>query len=300
MIENFKEITGYDLQSFFEDFNNFVNTKYNSIVAYYNGNGEIDRGAFIELNKLIKESDFIENLFSVNCANLSYNVGWWNILSTFEDVQDRLLTIKNSPKWFRSYYINDFDRNTNMSYITKENETIEYTARSLEYGSPEDDWIDLAIKNDVSEEDYDEEGGTLLKVTFSNNRSINITSVVDVMVGLNVLGKDISREIVFENDDIKILTPKNTITQSTKIKFEIRKGTIPEFPEIGIPIVEGSNYNFLRYPIIFRELSQLFRLDDTFKSIEITDIRRDQDAIFMDVKIKSKLKEIEQLQSLLI
>jgi len=300
MIENFKEITGYDLQGFFQRFNTFVNNKYNNIVAYYNGTGKIDNSAFTELDALIKDSNFIGNLFSINYSNFSYDVNWWNILDTFEDVQERLLTIKNSPKWFRSFYINDFDRNTNMDYITKQNENLEDTARKLEYDRPDDNWIDLAIKNDISEEDYDEDGGTLLKVTFSNNRKINITSVVDIMTELNVLGKDIDRKIVFENDDIKVLEPEDTLEQSTKIKFEIRKGSIPEFPAIGIPIVEGSNYNFLRYPVVFRELSQMFRLDDTFKSIEILDIRKDQDAIFMDIKIKSKLEDIEQLQSLLI
>jgi len=300
MIEEFKKITGYDLSAFFSRFVSFVDNNYNSIVSYYSGNGSIGKTVFNALDQLISDSDHVNDLFSNNIVNLSYNVNWWEILEQFEDARDRLLTIKNSPKWFRSYYINDYDSNINVNHITKDNQNIEDVANIFEYNDPQNDWIDLSIKNDLSEGDYSNEGGVLLKATFANNRNVNITSVVDVMTGLNILGKDIDRDIIIADDDLQILEPSDTITQAAKIKLEIRKGSVPEFPEIGIPIMEGSSYNFLRYPVLFRNLVSLFGLDDTFKSIEITDIRKVQDAIYIDLNIKSKIDSVTETQSLLV
>jgi len=301
VIEYFKNITGYNLSDFFSNYVDFINGKYNNIVSYYEGNSGIDKAAFLELDNLVKEADKIVDLLSNNTVNLSSNVEFWELLENFENAQDKLYTIKNTPKWSRSSYVNDFDRNTNVTFITKENQNLEDVSSQLGYDTPQDDWVNLAIKNDLSESDYDiEDGGALLKVTYANNSFINIQSVVDIMQGLNGLGKDIDRNITISDNDIKVLSNEDTLNQAIKMKLEIRKGSVPEFPTIGTQIVEGSSSSFLQYPILFRQLSQLFRLDDTIKSIEITDIRKDKDAVFIDITVVSKVEDLEQIQSIRI
>ena len=44
-IETFKDITKYDIESFFSDYIDFVSTYYQSIVDYYNG-GKLNSIAF--------------------------------------------------------------------------------------------------------------------------------------------------------------------------------------------------------------------------------------------------------------
>ena len=88
MIEEFKKITGYDLSAFFSRFVSFVDNNYNSIVSYYSGNGSIGKTVFNTLDQLISDSDHVNDLFSNNIVNLSYNVNWWEILEQFEDARD--------------------------------------------------------------------------------------------------------------------------------------------------------------------------------------------------------------------
>ena len=51
----------------------------------------------------------------------------------------------------------------------------------------------------------------------------------------------------------------------------------------------GSVLNSVRMSSLGREVSNNFRTDDSFKSIEMTDVRIDQDMAFYDFKIVSRL-----------
>lgn len=292
MIEYFKQITGYNLQAYLVRANDYINQKYSRVLAYYAGDTTIDKTIFKELDYLLSEGKKISGIFETNTNNLSANVGFWDLLDTFEDLQIKLLTIKNTPKWSRSSYTNNYESDTDIDYTQKENETFEEISAKLENDLPQDDWVDIAIKNGILESDYSKEGGALLKVTFQNNTALNVNSVVDVMNGESILGKDLHRGILFSGDDFSILSPTNTVLQSAKIKLEVRKTSIPEYPNLGISIFEGSTANFIRYPIIFREISQIFAADDTFKSVEIINIKKDQDVVFMDILIRSKLENV--------
>lgn len=292
-LDKFTRITGYDLSIFFGGFTEFVSNYYDNYVGYYSGANELDRGGVELLNLLKQEADRIEELFELSKDTLSGDIEAIDLYSDFTDVKVKIETSLASPKWTRSSYVNDYDRNVNVVQILKDGQSLEDLSYELGYTAPEEDWVKLAVDNALSETLYDGSGGNLLHVSFSNNSRINTTSVVDVMIGENVLGKDLSVKIAIEDNDLKALTPRETLDQAAGILINIMRGSVPEFPNDGISgEVIGSNLNLFRYPIVFRQLSDIFRKDDTFKELEMIGVERNVDNVEMSVKIISKLNDV--------
>ncbi len=107
-------------------------------------------------------------------------------------------------------------------------------------------------------------------------------------------GKDIDRNIAFENDDLIVLSYKDTFFQSMKILMDLRKGDDPAFPERGLDVknILGGSLAGISYPIIFRQLADNFATDDGFKSFSITDVKRQQDGVYIEFKVESRAGEV--------
>lgn len=292
-VERFTEITKFDIVSYFTDFNDFVFNHYPAYLGYYLGENELNTESVNLLNKLFRNSTIIEELFDNNKNQLSEDIDALTLYEDFYDSRIKLETIINSPKWTRSSYVNDYDRNINIDYILKQNQNIEALATELGYPIPDDDWVQLAVTNKLKENDYTLSGGTNLKVTFNVNNRINTESVVDIMVENNLLGRDLSVDTTFESDDFKALEPLETLKQSAEILIGMPKGAVPEFPEDGVAKdLIGTNLNSIQYPILFRQQAELFANDDTFNGIELRDISRDRDGVILSFTITSKLNNV--------
>ena len=76
--------------------------------------------------------------------------------------------------------------------------------------------------------------------------------------------------------------------------MNLKKGDVPEFPLDGLNVMSGvgSNVNSIQYPSIFRQLSQIFAKDDTLSSFTLKSISTNQDVVFLDFEINTKLNEI--------
>jgi len=289
--ERFQEITDYNISEFFDLVYSFIKDNYDKIYNYYSGDSTVDNTIFNTLDGLIKQSNIIAGMFQNNVSNLSDNIEFWDLLTDFEEAQLKLLSIKNTAKWIGSSFSRGYENKTNSVRILKQGETLEAVAAKYEYLNPNDDWAELAIKNNISESDYNFSGGSMLNVTFKNTKS-PITSVVDIMVGENILGKDFDKELKFESDDFKILTPIETSRQSVEIKLNLTKGDISEDINIGMTKMQGGNVEtFLQYPIVFRELTNIFSQDDTFNGIAVLDVRNIKGAVVIDLEIKAKIAE---------
>ncbi len=57
----------------------------------------------------------------------------------------------------------------------------------------------------------------------------------------------------------------------------------------------GSNINSISYPILFRQLSALFKADDTIKSFTINKIDRTGDGVFIEYSIQSRLGDLQNI-----
>jgi hypothetical protein len=125
-----------------------------------------------------------------------------------------------------------------------------------------------------------------------------VQSVVDVIFGESVYGKDLQQKLEFENDDLKVLGYQETIKQAFNIALNLRRGDNPEFPNDGLQssLIIGQNLNSILYPSILRQLYDTFAKDDTMKSIAITNINHNnigiKDTVELDIQAETRIGEI--------
>lgn len=299
VVENFTDITGYNLTLFMTDYADFMEQESQSIVDFYSGNSDILPASSVSENdRLIDETKKIGSLFK------SYQDGfntsdYVDLIDIIGDIQVSLLTIQNSAKWTRSSVTdNRYTSSIEVDSTLKQNQTLEQLSREVGYLDGENDWTEIAIRNGTREEDYTSTSGLKLKVSLQNNLRINIQSVVDVIFGESIYGKDIQKKLEFENDDLKVLGYQETIRQAFEIALNLRRGDNPEFPDDGIQssLVIGQNLNSVLYPSLLRQLYNTFSKDDTMRSIAITDIKHGntglKDTVELAVQSETRIGEL--------
>lgn len=284
--EKFKAITGYDIRNFFQKFIDFCNLDYPYIIDYYNG-GDMNAESFYRLVELMKESEIIEPLFALHDNTLD-DISMWDILDDFTEVQTKLSTIRSSDRWLRSAIVN----RTNTIQLKKTlrtNENFEDVSQQLNDSNPQDDWMNITIPQYIEEEDYTvEDGSSIFSVNLKNVGINTVDTIVDTLVDDNILGRDIDVRFIFENDDLKIVEKDDAIKQALKIIMEALKGCIPEFVDYGLPNeFIGTTVNAIQYPTIFKNLMNMFQRDSRWTSVELLDLFRDQDSIFLKLRAKT-------------
>ncbi len=300
IVEEFELITQYPLSLFFINFTSFVKNDYSSIISYYSGDiSSLNNVAFNNLKTLMEDVQNIFSIFSLN-KNVFSNYKWWLFIDQIEKIDNSLMLIDNSSKWLRSTISKgNFNPNPEVDIPFNQGQTLESLERDV-LGSKNwsNTWSDLAIKNDLREEDYTSEAGFLVKANFDYNfNNFKIFSIVDNPVGEKVLGIDIHKKLQFVDNDLLVLSPRDTFYQNIYILINLRQYDNPEFFNQGInpSLIVGSNVNSLTYPVLFRQLTNLFKNDDTVKSFEIISINRLQDSVNISFAIESRLGDIENI-----
>lgn len=299
VVDNFSDITGYDLTGFMNSYADFMEEESQSIIDFYSGITDILPASSVKNNKdLIDETKKIESLFK--SYQDSFNTSdYVDLIDMIGDIQVSLLTIKNAAKWTRSSVTdNRYTSDVEVDTTLKQNQTLEQLSREIGYLDQDNDWVDIAVRNDTREEDYTSTSGLQLKVSLKNNLKINIQSVVDVIFGESVYGKDLQRKLEFEDDDLKVLGYKETIRQAFEIALNLRRGDNPEFPNDGLQssLVIGQNLNSVLYPSLLRQLYDVFAKDDTFKGLQIVDIKHGntglKDTVELAVQAETRIGEL--------
>lgn len=291
--DKFKQITSYDIETFFNSFNYFVNNYYSNIVNYYKGE-DIDKDSFNYLDKLLGEINIIDSIWDLYSPVFDLQ-DYWELLSTYEDIKIKLDTVNHLSKWLRSSRVDRFSSNTFLNYVQKQGESIERVTQNFGSVDKENDWAIISIDNDLNEEKYTSQGGVLLKVRLLNNSNFEIKNIVDTFTKENLYGKDIQKKLVFYNGDLITLSGFDSLFQTFDTIMSTFKGSIPEFPEDGISNeVYGSNVNLFNYPTIFRNILNMLQKDDRFSQLELVDLFKDGDNIFMKIQVKTKIGEILQ------
>lgn len=288
-------ISGIPIISVYEQISNFLNTEAQQIRAFFEG--RVDFVVAQQFRQLDKMLDLTVRTID-NLTNNKYRFDLYKNWIVIENLEDSLLslqTLKNYSIWSRSNRnINIYAGNVEVSYIQKQEQTLEQI--EVESGSLDSDttWYESAIRNMLKEEDYTNEGGVPLKIIFKNAPTAFLESVVSAVDnGLKSFGLDIKKKIEFSGDDLVTLDNKETLIQSADILLNLRKGDNPSVPNLGIDQVSilGSNKGSFLFPVIFRQIIELFATDDTFSSVEVGKISFNQDAIFIDVTISSRYRE---------
>mgnify|MGYP003624501264 CR=1 FL=1 len=289
-VEDFYNITGYDLSKLLIRFSSFATVDYPKIVSYYGGKSNISSGSFSRLDELISDFEIVTELFESQENSFS-NMRYWDLLEEVSTIKTFLNTSKNSNRWLRSSIVNSsYGSFTTEERLLKQNETLEDIDR-LDLGSAnsQNSWTDIAIKNNATEESLVQ--GSILNIQLTGaSSSFSITNAVDSIQGKSSYGKDIKSRITFLSDDLESLDYEDTMIQTTKILLGLTRGKNYFYPSVGMSKnnigIDRANFSF---PALFRELAEAISTDDSIKGFEIVDIRYEQDAIFYDVKITTVL-----------
>lgn len=292
----FKDLTGFDVEQFFEDYLDFMDNHYVNVLSFFSGNSEEpNRESFQILEDLVRQCINMIQLFNQNRLTLSDYDGWI-LLEKIEDVQESLRTITALPKYLRTTLSQgSYTNKLFIDYTIKQGETLEgIMANRVSSDNPNEDWPELAIDNQIKEEDYTSDGGVLLKVSLNNQSRFTLNSIAEgISKVIDVYGKDIDRNIIFEDSDLRVLSPEDTIRQSADILANLSKGDNPIFPDHGVDkrLIIGNTRSSLTYPTIFRQLAETFANDDTFKSFAIRNVTSMDDAVFVEFTVETRAGE---------
>lgn len=291
----FKAITSKDIQAFFRKCIGFFTREYNIIVSYYNGTtSAIDSEVFKVFDDLSKECASVLETFQLHNRQLN-NIKWWLVLESVEEIDSRLHTLAKINKWSRSSLTNvGYDPHISTEYILKQQQTLERVATDVVRSDRTDDWMQIAIDNSLAEEDYTSDGGvSLILKTERVNRNIKVDSVIDVMQGKSVYGKDLSKKLQFAENDLVVLNYDDTVKQSVEVLLQLRKNDNPDYPHEGLQssIVIGSNRSMLNFPLITRQYMETFATDDSLKNFTITNLSVEADSLKINYSVQTRLDE---------
>lgn len=273
-------------------FTDFITNNSQNIIDYYSGFVEVlDRDSFGIYEDLVKEADFVVNLFDLNYERFK-TVDFWELMEFADDIRIKLSTIGNFSKFARSSVKRaSFTGDVTVQFATNDNETIEELMSRVGSTDRDNDWIEVAVRNNLEQEDYSLDGGTVLNINFKNNSRFFIEGIIDNPEGDKIKGLDIDKRIQFVDDDLKILSYDETLDQSLNILINLRKNDNPEFPQNGIDpsLVVGVSIKSLSLPSIVRQIYQTFSTDDIIDKLQITkaDFESDNVNINMNISIKS-------------
>ncbi len=171
-----------------------MENSYSEIVNYYSGgSGLLNKEVMKELNSLIKEYDLIVSLIEGNKNRLSISMVYWEIVETLDDIGVKLQTIKRTPKWMRSSFDIDYTSSQVVDGFLQSSQTVENLSLQLGSNDQDQDWSTIAVGNNLYEEGYTYEGDKPLKIRVQFFAGTAPSNSVDVMVGDNILGKDLYR-----------------------------------------------------------------------------------------------------------
>ena len=301
IISDFIDITNYPLDNFLTDYSDFITSDRLNIFAYYAGEVSMpNQKSFSTLNQLLNRSEEVLTTMN-NHRNSFQNASYWELIDVLTEIQGSLQTVDNSFKWMRSAISkNDFSSTIERDDFLKQNETLELMSARFGSNDRDNDWKQIALRNDLIEEQYTPDGGNILTMTITKRRLNGyVKSVVDTLQGKKMYGIDLLQKITFDQDeqDITALSYDDTVKQSVSILTKLKQGDTPEFPLEGIQSI-ASNRESLPYTMLTRQFYTTFKTDDTLANLTITNIKNIQDALMIEFTINTVLGSslIEQTQ----
>lgn len=301
-IEAFEKVIDLSIQPLIYNYSNFITNDMETFINYYKeANTLMDVSVFNKFKEIKEQISFLFEKVEERREKLN-KYEFWVLLEWLEVMRVKIDTIDNCAKWYRSSKRDLKFSPTCKEVVLKQNQSVE----SLLFDIGEEDYFNeanfLSISNQLEEEMYTSQGGNSLKIEENIiDKSYFLKAVVDVMVDENILGKDLKKKIGFINDDLETLEPKETFIQSVQILIELKKGDNLEFKNSGLGvknIFEGNSASF-SYPSIIRQLGEVIDTDDTISNFSVNSIKKEQDAIFVELTINSILNDEEEFSAVI-
>jgi len=295
VLEKFKKNTGFDINLLFIEIGIFFQSDYLELIKYYSGQKtDISNKHYENLDYINSKVEILLNLidqFDFKNVDISY------LLEKIEAVDTSIKSVYVLNKWLRSSITAFGYRESNqINYQLSQNQNLESVSRKVNNSdSFQDDWVDIAINNNLLETDYDSNGGLILNLPVNSyDFTLSLEDVVDTINGKSCYGKDINKILTFENQDLASLGFSETALQSVNILANLCKNDNPEFPEIGIQkdFFLGSNYNIFSVPVLTRQLNENFKTDKTFTSFVINEFKKESDNFHLSFVVETVFGEI--------
>lgn len=289
---NFKNLTKIDLVSYFDECQTFFNNGYVKMADYYNGKVDyVDTIYPKQLQKLLKQAETINEQFKTNKQKFS-TVDYWELLDFCDDVRTKLQTTLKLPKYLRSSRTDfAFANGFHFDYKTGNQQTLENISDSIlgDY-DPENDWVDIALQNDLMETEYNVEESNDLKLYREKFVGNFVTGIIDVISGETIYGMDLYKKITIEDEDLLVLNYKQTAFQSVEILAGLKQGDIPEFKILGVAsgMFVGSNLAGIAYSSIVRDMKRTFSSDDLYTNFKVIEMKQQQDALMINFSVETK------------
>lgn len=290
--ERFLKLTKYPANLFVVDVKDFFRDDFPKILNFYSGKTKfIDKKHIKNLNRLAEESIKITGIFR-DYKQIMNTVDFWELLDSIEDLKSKLKYVQNISKYLRSSLIKGkVEAGYVYDYDMIENETLEDISRNVQDNTGfSNDWVNIAIENDLREVDWDIDGGTELELRDNSFQAGLVTSMIDNTIGDRIYGKDIKKLLTFEDDDLLVLGYKDTVYQTVNTLSTLSKNDIPESPYLGLntSIWKGTTISKINFPLISRELKSVFDSDDLFKDFKVKSIDYKDGDIFIEYEIGTK------------
>lgn len=292
MLSDISKILNFDLKGFFERYLDFINNDNQELVNYYTLESEYPKESFDKLDRLFSDCRTIYEKIKIFRNNLENYYGFL-VFDQVEDCYHTLNIIENYNKWFRTSFLKGrFKSTVEVDFVLKKNQTLENLSEEIGFEDRERGALELSIRNHIKETDYALDGGLVFKFSYQNDESLYLNTVVDVLTGENVLGKDIDKKFIFRENDLLTLSPKETFVQTCSILCGLLKNNNPEFPTQGFDKRTLSNKNVLNstLPTFIRQLYSTVGRDDTIASFEIINIKIEGDCLRIEIEFKSLLE----------
>lgn len=294
--DEFERKVRYPIKDFLKRYVDFIFVHKRNVVDYYSGASKDPyMPSFIALEDIVKEGRLILDSIN-NVKGTLRNASLWELCDKIDDMYRALRTVDNASKWLRSAITkNNFNPDVEMSHTLRMLQTLEQMAENVVGSSnPQQGWVRIALRNDLREEDYTADGGVDLVFSRENGVTVQLQSVIDNIQGENIYGADILRKITFEDDDLKVLDYKDTLVQAVEILSTLKQGDNPSFPDHGVQsaLTVGGNRGGISFPILIRQYYETFQRDDTLKSFAIRELDIDQDALFIEFEVTSRIDEV--------
>lgn len=299
ILDDFHDITSFDVRSFLSAYISFTDVHYNNIVGYYTGViSTLPTTSINALKKLLNDYRRLNDVIVLNATSLQH-YKFWVLTEHIDDIGHALDTANNISRWARAASTNrGYTPQVVTELMLQQGQTLEELERTSVRSTDPNSWVDTALRNELREEDYDADGGQLIKVALQNGASIVMEGVIDnIDEPSKTYGLDIDRYIRIDTtqSDLVVLGYQDTLKQAMSILTGLNVGDDPSFVDRGLKIkgsILGGNVAGIAYPAIFRDLAANFATDDTFKSIAVTDIRREQDAVFLDFTVETRTGDV--------
>lgn len=292
LIDYLKRTTGIDIRKFFEEALNFLENNHSVLFDYYtNYNTSYPAREFGIYKNIIKELDIILEKLNFYKGVL-IKAESWDIIEKVDSLKLKLEEIPSYPRIYKVPFVKTEVDKKYESYILKSHESIEDIAANYNQNLS-----DLYLINNLREEDYDLKGGKniLLKINKNkaNNLIGNVESVCDILIGKNLLGKDLPRYFEIEDNDLKVLSPEQTFLTSVEVLFSLKKGQIPEYPNLGIDknVIADLKQDGFMFPILLRQLNISLSCDDTIVNFKIDDIDKEEDNYIIKASVQNTLAD---------